>query len=219
MNYDQVIPKQNDIERKKNHFLLPKHPFRMLITGASGTGKTNIFMTLLNQLLDYDNLYVVSPSLNDQPIYQHLIDLSNQSDSIKCYDDIAQFNLEDVRNENTNLIVFDDCMCEKKLAPLIEKSFSWGRHKNASIFYLSQSFFTVPKNIRLNCTQYIIFPLGDTNEIIMIHRRIAPDLKLEQFLEIYKNAIDEPYSFLFVDKMAKDRALAYRKRFDQLLIN
>jgi GTPase SAR1 family protein len=130
INMPELKPKN----LRENHFLSMKHPFRCSIVGSSGVGKTCLLRTLIEKLLDYDALYIICPSLDLQPLYVKLNQLSEKCDFIKCHTSISEFKLEDLDENLTNIVIFDDVMTEKKDQPLIEKAFSWGRHCSASIF-------------------------------------------------------------------------------------
>ncbi|GFX48864.1 uncharacterized protein TNCV_902461 [Trichonephila clavipes] len=53
------------------HYLLPKHPFRLLIVGASGTGKTNLLLNFIYDYLEFDNLFVCAKDMYE-PKYAKL---------------------------------------------------------------------------------------------------------------------------------------------------
>lgn len=218
-NYDKII-KNDYIKRdfKVNHPLLPKNPFRMCMIGASGTGKSNTLMNMLMDFLDYDCLYIISPSIFDQNIYLHINELSAKfPESIRCYDKIEDFDLQEIDGTKTNLVIFDDCVTEKKLQPIITSAFAYGRHKACSIIYLSQSFFDIPKLIRNNCNQYCLFKLGQSNEIDYIKSRIAGDISVDAFRKMYNHCMKIPYAFLYVDTITDDPRMKYRLRFDKPL--
>ena len=65
------------------------------------------------------------------------------------------------------MVIFDDYVCEKNQGDIINY-FMQGRHKNCCVIYISQSSYKTPKNIRLNCSHYIIFgsPSKRENESI-----------------------------------------------------
>ena len=56
------------------------------------------------------------------------------------------------------LTVFDyisaDILCNKKLNPIVTKLLIRGRKLNISIVFITQSYYSLPKNIRLNSTHY-----------------------------------------------------------------
>ena len=49
-----------------------------------------------------------------------------------------------------------DIFIKKKLYPLVTELFTRGRKLNISLVFITQSYFVVPKNIRLNSTHYFI---------------------------------------------------------------
>ena len=58
------------------------------------------------------------------------------------------------------LIIFDDMIADmlsnKKLNPTVTELFIWGRKFSTSLVFITQSYFAVPKNIRLNATHYFV---------------------------------------------------------------
>ena len=92
--------------------------------------------------------------------------------------------------------MFDDFICDKNQKPLIDY-FIQGRHKNCSVIYLSQSFYKTPKDIRLNCSHYVVYDFPNSNERNMISREL--NVTKDQYIKATK----QPYSFLYVDKPMK----------------
>ena len=147
---------------------MPNHPFRMLMIGGSGSGKTNILMNMIVRYLDFDKIFIYTKHL-DQDKYkwlQNFFQSMEDDPDIQAVADlpIAVFKthikdmipLEKLDKTKKNLIIFDDMLLEKDQRPMIE-CYIRGRHANASVIYLSQSYFSTPKDIRLNCTSFIIF--------------------------------------------------------------
>ena len=67
------------------------------------------------------------------------------------------------------LIVFDDKISDmlgkKKLNPIVTKLFITGRKLNISLVFITQSYFVVPKNIRLNSTRYGLMKIPNKREL------------------------------------------------------
>ena len=67
------------------------------------------------------------------------------------------------------LIVLDDMissvMSDKKAQQVLKELFIRWRKLNISLCFLTQSYFSVPRNVRLNCTHYIIFKLNSRREL------------------------------------------------------
>ena len=45
---------------------IPGHPYRILIIGGSGSGKTNTLLNLINEQHDIDKVYLYARDLNKQ---------------------------------------------------------------------------------------------------------------------------------------------------------
>ena len=73
------------------------------------------------------------------------------------YKNIEEYNPNKKRKI---LIVFDDMIADmhsnKNLNPLVTELFIRGRGLNISIAFITQSYFSLPKNIRLNYAHYFI---------------------------------------------------------------
>ena len=61
--YDYSVP--NEFADKNQHPLMPIHPFRLVITGESGSGKTNLLINLILNYLNFDRLYICSKDINE----------------------------------------------------------------------------------------------------------------------------------------------------------
>ena len=73
------------------------------------------------------------------------------------------------KKERKVLIVFDDMishvMSNKKTQQVLKELFIRCKKLNISLCFLTQSYFSVPKDVRLNCTHYIIFKLNNKREL------------------------------------------------------
>ena len=81
-------------------------------------------------------------------------------------DDILS-NIEDFSKKRKRKIpiIFDDMvshvMSDKKAQQILKDLFIRSRKINISLCFLTQSYFSVPKEVRLNCTHYILFKLNN----------------------------------------------------------
>ena len=57
MNFDDVI-NENIKEHDPNWPDIPGYPYRILIVGSSGSGKTNLLFNLISQQPDIDKIYL-----------------------------------------------------------------------------------------------------------------------------------------------------------------
>ena len=90
--------------------------------------------------------------------FKALIEYSNDMDGI--YKNIEEHN---PNKTNKILIVFDDMIADmlsnKKLNPIATEFFIRGRKINISCVFITESYFAVSKNIRLNSMRYFIMKI------------------------------------------------------------
>ena len=113
------------------------------------------------------------------------------------YQNIEEYNPGKKRKA---LIVFDDIIADminnKKLNPVVTELFIRGRKLNISIAFITQSYFKVPKDFRLNFTHFFIMKIPNERELQQIASNHSSDIDFKGFVKIYKNCTAEPYSFL-----------------------
>ena len=120
-------------------------------------------------------------------------------------------------NENKILIVFDDTIADiihnKKLNSIVTELFIRGRKLNSSLVFITQSYFKVPKDVRLNTTHFLIMKIPDKRERQQISINHSSNINTKDFIKIYKKRTDEPYSFLVNDStLSSDNPLRFRKK-------
>ena len=57
INFDDIV-NENKIKHNKNWLYIPDHPYRILITGSSGSGKTNVLLNLTENQPDINKIYL-----------------------------------------------------------------------------------------------------------------------------------------------------------------
>ena len=170
INFDEYTD-ENKTEHNSKWPYIPDHPYRILIIGGSGSGKTNALFNLINNQPDIDKIYLYVKDPYEAK-YHYLIKKSEKV-GLNHYDDPKAFieysndmqdvykNIEDYNPEKKRkiLIVFDDMIADmidnKKLNPIITELFIRGRKLNVSIVFITQSYFKVPKDVTLNSTHFL----------------------------------------------------------------
>ena len=114
------------------------------------------------------------------------------------------------------LIVFDDIIEDminnKKLNPVVTELFIRGRKLNISIVFITQSYFKVPKDVRLNSTHFFITKIPNKRELQKNALNHSSDIDFKDFIKIYRKCTAEPYSFLINDTtLLSDDPLSFRK--------
>ena len=110
-------------------------------------------------------------------------------------------------------IFFDDVIADminnKKLNSIITELFIRGRKLNISLVFITQSYFKVPKDVRLNSTHFFVLNKRKLQQIALNH---SSDINSKDFIKIYKKYTAEPYSFLVNDAtLASDNPLRFGK--------
>ena len=99
-----------------------------------------------------------------------------------------------------------------KLNPIVTELLMRGRKLNISIVFITQSYFKVPKYVRLNTTHFFIMKIPNKRELQQIALNHSSDIDLKDFMKIYKKYTKEPYSFLVNDTtLPSDYLLRFRK--------
>ena len=88
------------------------------------------------------------------------------------------------------LIVFDDIIADtmgnKKFQAIIKELFIRCRKLNISLVFITQSYFSVPKDVRLNSTHYLIMKINYRKELQNIAINDSADIDYKDFMKIYR---------------------------------
>ena len=88
INFDEYVNK-NKIGHNKNWPYISNHPYRILIIGGSGSGKTNVLLNLIENQSDIDKIYLYAKDPYE-PKYQYLIN-KRESVAINHFNDPKAF--------------------------------------------------------------------------------------------------------------------------------
>ena len=167
-----------------------------MIIGGSGSGKTNALLNLINKQNDIDKIYLYAKDLSE-PKYEYLIKkledagikhINNLNTFIECsntMDDVY----ENIHDYNPNrrrkiLIVFDDMipdiLTNKKFQTIVRELFMRCRKLNISLVFISQSYFSVSKDVRLNST-HLIMKINNRRELQNIAVNHFGDIDYKDF--------------------------------------
>ena len=103
------------------------------------------------------------------------------------YKNIVDYN----RNKKRKiLIIFDDMIADminnKKLNPAVTQLFIRGRKIGISNVFITQSYFKVPKDVRLNYAHFFIMKILSKRKLQQIASNHSPDIAFKDFMKIYK---------------------------------
>ena len=87
------------------------------------------------------------------------------------------------------------------------------RKLNTSFVLISQPYFKVPKDIRLNVTHSIIMKIPNKREVQQIALNYLSHIEFKDFMKFYKDFSKELFSFLVNDTtLPSDSLLRFRKK-------
>ena len=185
-------------------------------------------LNLINEQRDIDKLYLYAKDLSE-PKYEYLIknrenagikhvndgnafiECSNTMDDV--YKSINDYNLNTKRKI---LSTFDDMiadiMTNKNFQAIINELFIRFRKINISLVFIIQSYFSVPKDIRLNSTHCFIMKINNKRELQNIAINHSADIDYKDFMKIYRECTKELYNFLTIDTtLPSSNPLRFRK--------
>jgi GTPase SAR1 family protein len=196
------------MERKENivtkNEVCVHHPFRMIVSGASGVGKTMFIKNFFENLEDISQQFgtIIFSYSVDQPIYD---DLKKSVPNIVWLKGLSASDLEEylLSEEGDKLLIIDDQMVESTASAFLVSLFTkLSHHTNTSIIFVVQNMFFQGKffrTISLNATCFCIFKNPrDQRQITFIAGQICP-WNPKYVCEAFKDATKDPFSYLFID--------------------
>ena len=219
------------IKHNPNWPYIPDHPYRILIIGGSGTGKINALLNLIHNQPYIDKIYLYAKDPYEAK-YQFLIKkresvginrlndpktfIEYSNNMHKVYKNIDYYNPD---KENKVLIVFDDMIADmiknKELNSIVTELFIRGRKLNISLVFITQPYFKVPKDVRLNTSHFLFMKIPNKRELQQIAINHSSNINTGDFIEIYKRCTDKPYSFLVIDTtLSSNNPLRFRKNYN-----
>ena len=139
--------------------------------------------------------------------------IEHSNDMCDVYRNIDEYNID---KERKILIVFDNMIADiiknKNLHSIVTALFIRGRKITISLVFITQSYFKVPKDVRLNTSHFFIAKIPNKRELQQIAINHSSDINTKDFANIYRKCTAEPYSFLVNDTtLASDNPLRFRK--------
>ena len=139
--------------------------------------------------------------------------IENSNDMHDVYKNIDEYNPD---KERKILIVFDDMIADminnKKLNSIVTELFIRGRKLNISLVFITQSYFKVPKDVRLNTSHFFIAKIPSKREPQQIAINHSSGINTKDFADIYRKCTAKLYSFLVNGTtLASNNPLSFKK--------
>lgn len=222
--------------------IIPRHPFRLLMVGRSGSGKS---MNLVN-LMTRSHFYGRTKPNDEKSGYFNLVFLF--SPTAEGGDDLVDHldlppnriiteeklfypTLEHILKtqkgiiEKTGLdkspkilLIFDDCQSAEKFlrSDNFIKIFIAGRHYNISIVACGQSWTKFQRATRLQASNIMLYPSSGSEVELLVDEYTPPNKTKNDMRRLVAHATKDPFNFLHINNQVpiKDR---YRKNLDTVI--
>ena len=218
----EKLPKQSDEQVGFTDMKINKH---FLIAGGTGTGKTN---ALVNYLVETSNpkkgtfKHIFVCHKVEEALYSFLqeqigpegITFYKSVTEFPSVDDFADASTQDPKKQYKYLVVFDDCINDKDKASYtkIKQYFTYGRKKNITVCYLTQSFYDADSFIRKQMSYLLLLSIKGRTDLTNILREYGSlDCDRDELYRIFQTATaprgddDLPFLKLNCEKCPKDK--------------
>jgi hypothetical protein len=197
------MPKFND---EQFQYTGMKLRTRILLCGASGTGKSNslinyIFLTSKPKKGTFKQIHLCYKT--DEPLYEVLIE--KLKDKITLYKEIKNIpNCQEFpdNTEDNILFIFDDCIADKDKLSVKKLSdyYAYSRKKGITLLFLTQSYFQTPKFYRDQMNYIILLSIKSSQDLNRIIKEYEiPDVDTNQINNMMKYCIKDSLNFMKID--------------------
>ena len=223
--------------------IVPKLPMRSMLVAPSGAGKTVLLTNMTRDIYKgcFPRIYIWSPSIQVdntwKPVKDYIRDHIKPNDKEKChFESYDPAELEQVINTQKKvidyqkeqkhkdlyqiLIVIDDFADDTNFtrkSQLLHQLYIRGRHYMISTITSTQVYKQISPIVRKNMTHLFIYRLRNYGDLEAIVEELSAVYDKKTLLQIYHEAVDEPYSFLYVNLISKDKRKMFMTRFQTYL--
>ena len=196
-NNINTLPPNKKIENvdnnKDNNPNLSSHEnHRHVVIGPSNVGKTYYMLKILEKMDNKRPIHIITRSPNQYPNYKTSTDI------------------KPINKYKGSVVIFDD-MLGARNSSQIDEFFTRGRHEDLNVYYISQSYFALPRqSIRNNSDRLILFKQTLRDVQSMYYDIGAYDMKYDEFKEMCHKAWDENYNYLCIDVTKNKNEGKYR---------
>lgn len=214
--------------------IMPRYPWSSCISGRSGSGKTQLLLNMLTRddLLGnyFHKILVFSPTAGELDDTYDALKLPKEN-FIKKFDSsilekilnnrkaqIKKDGVAKVGKTDRVLLIFDDCIAEKKFLESKENlmMFTLLRHYLCSVCILSQSFKKIPRSIRINANFTCIFPSLESEINVMLEEITPAGITKKEFREIINYCTEGRFDFMTINNHAEPKE-RIRKNLSEII--
>ena len=163
-----------------------------VIIGPRNVGKTFYMLKILEKIDNKRPIHIITRSPNQYPDYK------------------TNTEIKPIHKYKGSIVIFDD-MLGARNSSQIDEFFTRGRHEDLDVYYISQSYFALPRqSIRNNSDRLILFKQTLRDVQSMYYDIGAYDMKYDEFKEMCHKAWDERYNYLCIDMTKNKNEGKYR---------
>ena len=183
-------PKIGNVNNKINALTNENH--RHVIIGPSNVGKTYYMLKILEKIGNKRPIHIISRSPNQYPNYKTSTDI------------------KPINKYKGSVVIFNDMLGARNSCQ-IDEFFTRGRHEDLDVYYISRSYFSLPRqSIRNNSDRLILFKQTLRDVQSMYYDIGAYDMKYDEFKEMCHKAWDERFNYLCIDMTKNKNDVKYR---------
>ena len=242
----QPIKLKEYTSKQSKYAQCAKLPIRSIILGPSGSGKTILLQNMILDIYEgaFDKISIFSPSINLDhtwvPVKEYIKEKMKIKDDDKEdpvyfdeYDPVALMKRMETQMKITEymkkhkktkmflvLIIIDDLADDPKFcrsSKLLHSLYTRGRHSYISVITATQVFVALHPIIRKNATDLYAYKLRNYRDLETLIEELSALEPKKVLLEMYKLATEEPYSFWYINLMAKNKNDMFFIRFEKKL--
>ena len=190
--FDDSIDKIDNVNNNNNDIVSTYENHRHVVIGPSNVGKTYYMLKILEKIGNKRPIHIITRSPNQYPNYKTSTDI------------------KPINKYKGSVVIFDD-MLGAKNSSQIDEFFTRGRHEDLDVYYISQSYFALPRqSVRNNSDRLILFKQTLRDVQSMYYDIGAYDMKYDEFKEMCHKAWDERYNYLCIDMTKNKNEGKYR---------
>lgn len=233
INFDDLIDPKYRRKYTNDNPLTIQHPSYTLLVGKSGGGKTNLLMNLLMNKdikMSFNRLYIICKDPKEDKYMAILDHFTKIEEKIKKktgehipiitittkLEELPDLD-KDIDPNKQNVVVFDDLVLTKN-QKMIEDYYIRCRKVSVSAIYLTQSFFKVPRIIRLNVDYFCIFTVPSRRELNNLYQEFGGDIDSQKSFNMMVRESTKTKSFFMIDLKTIVPHMRYRRSFDRFWI-
>jgi len=205
INFYKQLPKElQGSGTKLNKATMISIPWRGIVVGSSGSGKTLLVLNLIKLHTKVYDLIVLCIKNSDEPLYNYLKS-KVPKESLIIIEDINQLGPpENYKSQTQTLVIIDDYCLEKDQSKFTE-FFIRGRKLNISTVYLTQSYVKCDITIRRNANYIFLKKIPNNRDITTLLNDFSINVDKTAMLKAYKQCTQDPVlGFMTIDVNAPD---------------